>query len=209
MKKIIGLVALLASSTVCADSVESKVVELRIQLKKPVIETRLKTKSRIENLSDVVCSGAFIGSNGEIITARHCMEKAESIEVITEDKKKYTATIATVSANHDLALILIDKRNTPFFVLASSVTRGEQVSVYGSPLGITDVYSHGTVARIDGDCTLLDCGVLPGNSGGPVLNSKDELVGVATAGFVVGFGMTHLNIAQGIDAIYFFLNGRK
>jgi S1-C subfamily serine protease len=46
--------------------------------------------------------------------------------------------------------------------------------------------------------------VLPGNSGGPVLNEEGQLLGIATAGFIVFYGTTHLNVMQSLDAIIGF-----
>lgn len=206
------LCSLLIVSNVQAGSVvtpvEQKVVEIHMtgKLAEPV-----ETKKRRESIKQLpldrrgTCSGAFVDAFGDIVTARHCVDKFDSFEVETYDKKLYTAYVVAVSGPHDLALIHIDKLNTPYFKIAADVKQGEEISILGSPLGITGTLSKGVVARLDGDITLLDCSVLPGNSGGPVFNSEGELVGVVTAGFVVMSGMTHLNLAQSIDTVLFFI----
>lgn len=203
MKKSIFL-TIFALSPLCAAQVEEKVVEVHM-----IREAVYLGENNFEELSPFpgkgTCSGAFISNKGDIITAKHCVDGVKEIEVQTFDRQSYKAVIVSTSIVHDLALIHIDRRNTPYFVLASSITRGERITTIGSPLAITDTMSVGIVARIDGDILLVDCSVIPGNSGGPIFNAKEELVGIASAGFVVMQGVTHLNIAQGIDAIYFFL----
>lgn len=190
-------------------SVEQKVVELRIK----EVETKPLKKARnhrLENLPNYsVCSGAFVSPIGHILTAKHCVENSEYIEVNTFDQQKYKAAIIKTSDIHDLALIRIDKLNSSFFKLARSVERGQTVFVLGSPLSITNTLSQGIIAKLNGDTLLLDCAALPGNSGGPVFNTQQELVGIVTAGYIVYFGTTHLNVAQGLEAILFFLWGIK
>jgi S1-C subfamily serine protease len=209
MKKYLWLL-LLGLATPVHASVEESIVELRITRTEEPTEMETALQPKVEEFgSKALCSGVFVGKTGEILTAKHCTEDAEEIIVLMSDGSRYKATVATTSAKQDLALLLIDRRDTPFLVLGSSVTRGESISALGSPLGITGVRTQGTIARIDGDLYFLDCGVLPGNSGGPVINTKNELVGIAVAGLIVGMGTTHLNIAQGVDSIFFFLNGRK
>lgn len=191
--------------------IESKVVE--IQFSRPQ-EIRIigkndeatKRKSRQENLPENrTCSGAFVSSNGDIITARHCIDQVESLHVETYDGQRYSVRITAISARHDLALLHIDRRNTPYFRLASRVRRGERISILGSPLSITNVLSRGFIAKIQGDILHVDCSALPGNSGGPVFNRKGELVGIVTSGFIVYAGTTHLNSAQGPDSLFYFL----
>jgi S1-C subfamily serine protease len=187
--------------------VEQKVVELHMVMNNPSMPERLNKRGKIVTLpfGTATCSGAFIDGTGDIITARHCVNGFASIEVQTYDRRKYDAVVITTSAVHDLALIHIDRQNTSFFSLADNVVRGEKIAILGSPLGVTDVLSTGMVARLDGDLTLLDCAALPGNSGGPVFNQDHKLVGVVVAGFIVGLGTTHLNIAQSLDNVRFFL----
>ncbi len=185
---------------------EQAVVELRIT-RAPIgsIDSKYKSKRNNMPMGTGVCSGSFINDNGDIITAGHCAAGAEAIEVITYDGRRYNAIIVATTSVHDLALLHIDRLNTVHFNPAKNVERGEKVFILGSPLAITNTLSTGIVAKLDGDLTLLDCSVLPGNSGSAVYDENGDMVGVATAGFVVGMGMTHLNIAQSVDAVLFFV----
>lgn len=211
MKKILVMMLLLApckllaASTDTINSVREKVVELHITHKPDVEAMQNKHKAKIADMrGHSICSGAFVDSIGDILTARHCAANVESIEVITVDQREYAAKVVAISANHDLALIHIDEMNTPHFTLARGIQQGETVYTYGSPLGIMGTLTKGIVAKLNGDVNYVDCSVLPGNSGGPLFNEAGELVGITTAGFIVLYGTTHLNIAQSISAILFF-----
>lgn len=186
--------------------VEQKIVELHIT-QRPLGEAAETKRSRkkIENLGKAVCSGSFITDTGDIITAGHCVQGAEAIEVITHNNEIYSAVVVATSSIHDLALIHIDKLGTPYFKLTKNVTRGERIFILGSPLGITDTLSTGVVAKLGGDITLVDCGALPGNSGSVVFDDNGYMIGILTAGYRVDFGTTHLNLAQSADAVWFFL----
>ena len=185
--------------------VEQAVVELRITKKeRPEAESRYKQKKQ-DLAGHAVCSGSFIDDQGDILTAGHCTVDVQEIDVVTYDGKEYQAVILATSAVHDLALIHIDRRNTVYFQAAGNVTRGEKMFVLGSPLGISNSLSTGIVAKLDGDQILLDCGVLPGNSGSAAYDADYNMIGVVTAGYIVGFGTTHLNVAQSLDAVWFFV----
>lgn len=206
------LIALLILPATVFASVEQKVVEIHMTAPNPAaVEAKRgrRTQNLPLNLRSGTCSGEFINDSGDILTARHCVDGFEMWQVQTFDRHSYYATVVATSSTHDLALLHIDKRNTPFFELAETVVRGQKIFVLGSPLGITDTLSTGIIAKIDGDVTLLDCSALPGNSGGPVFDADQKLVGMLNAGFIVMFGVTHLNMAQGVDAIYFFLKDVK
>jgi S1-C subfamily serine protease len=198
-----------AASTDTIAEVRPKVVELHITLKD--MPKALLKKSRLEKLGIVnaegkaLCSGAFVTRNGYILTAKHCTESAAAIEVVTLDGQEYRATIMAESKTQDLAVIRIDKQNTPFFDVEREETlQGQAITVYGSPLGITGTLNNGYIARKSGDLDYIDCSALPGNSGGPVFNEQGHLVGVLIAGFIVLYGTTHLNVMQSLDSVQFF-----
>ncbi len=213
MKKILVILLSFTLSqafavTITSEPVENKVVEIHMSNKIPstVSDAKHRRKTNIIPLpGQGICSGAFIDDIGDIITARHCVEGYDTFAVITSDRQEYMAIILATSTIHDLALLHIDYRNTKYFKPAVNIYRGESISVLGSPLGIQDTLSEGVISRINGDITLIDCSVLPGNSGGPVFDKDGKLVGIVSAGYVVMMGMTHLNIVQGIDAIWFFV----
>lgn len=187
---------------------EQKTVEIHMTRTEPeAVEAKVSKAKRREVPFDRhgTCSGSFIDDRGDILTAKHCVAEFDKFEVQTYDHRHYAAVLIATSPVHDLALIHIAKYNTPYFNLADDVRRGEDIYVLGSPLGITDIVTEGIIAKLDGDDTLLDCGVLPGNSGGPVIDKNHELVGVVIAGYIVGMGTTHLNIAQSLDTVRFFL----
>ncbi len=194
-----------AASTETLNEVRSKVVELNITRKESPAKAESKHKRRIEKF-DVksVCSGAFVTRNGHILTAKHCTQGAAEIVVLTADRQEYKATVLLESPTQDLAVIRIDRQNTPFFELAESAVQGQPIHTYGSPLGIMGTYTTGVIARLNGDVSYVDCGILPGNSGGPVFNDNGEMVGVAVAGFIVMLGTTHLNVMQSLDSIIYF-----
>lgn len=196
----------IATQLTPAHRVEERIVELHITEVEEAVPAKQKVKHHKENFAaHALCSGAFIDAIGDIITARHCTEGAASIDVVTYDNREYRAVIAATSTTHDLALLHIDRLNTQYFSPAPEVKRGETIYILGSPLGISDTLNTGIVAKLGGDETLLDCSVLPGNSGSTVFDENQDLVGVATAGFIVILGTTHLNIAQGVDAVEFFI----
>jgi len=186
---------------------EYKVVEIHMTRTEPeAVETKIvKSRRQVPYDRHGTCSGSFIDDRGDVLTAKHCVTDFDKFEVQTYDHRHYAAVVVATSSVHDLALIHIAKYNTPYFKLAEDVERGEEILTLGSPLGITDVVTEGIIAKIDGDDVLLDCGVLPGNSGGPVLNSHFKLVAVVIAGYIVGMGTTHLNVAQSLDNVRFFL----
>ncbi len=208
---IIGLFSILFAACATKDeSPEAKVVEIHMtghSASKDAEETKRRGRRETMPLMDhsALCSGEFITPQGHVLTAKHCVEGFDSFDVVTSDGSHYTATVTAVSPTHDLALLHVDCLYPAYFALARETHKGDHIRVMGSPLAITGVTTEGYIAKKDGDTLLLDCGVLPGNSGGPVVNDAGELVGVATAGFVVLFGMTHLNIAQSADAVYHFM----
>jgi S1-C subfamily serine protease len=165
----------------------------------------MKIKGRIPVDRHFVCSGGFIDNHGDILTAKHCTEDADLITIVTADNQYYRGTIVATSTLQDLAVIHIDRLNTPYFVFASSVSQGEEISTLGSPLALTGTQSWGRVARLSGDLLFMDESVLPGNSGGVVFNKNEELVGCAVSVAIVGFGVTHLAQAQSLDTVVFFI----
>jgi serine protease Do len=132
-------------------------------------------------------SGSVVSGNGLIITNNHVIREvgpSGQVSVRTANGQRYTGRVVAVDRRYDLALIQVAGSNQlPTVPFASQgIQPGEAVFAIGSPYGRPGVMTAGTFssARINGD--LQSRVVLnPGNSGGPLLNDRGELVGINKA----------------------------
>jgi S1-C subfamily serine protease len=138
-------------------------------------------------------SGFVLDKQGHILTNNHVIDNAQTVEVTLSDKKKYKATVVGVDKNHDLALLQIkDAANLTPATLAesSNLVVGQRVYAIGNPFGFSGTMTRGIISairsvempsgnRID-DAIQTDASVNPGNSGGPLLNSRGEVIGITT-----------------------------
>ena len=187
-----------------SSSVRDKVVELNITFAPPPnAEVKKARKLLYSKVGRAVCSGVFISPWGHILTAKHCVQDSTNIDVLTYDGRIYNAKIRVQAEKADLAVIQIGHFGTSYFALAPIIREGEPICTLGSPLGLTRAVTKGVVSKILGDIMVLDCTAVPGNSGGPVLNSKNELVGIVSDMIIVFLGPAHLTVAQTVDSIRF------
>ena len=99
---------------------------------------------------------------------------------------RISATIVDVDKAKDLALLSTGQRIAGLGTSTTQVKPGQQVVVVGAPLGLDDTVTTGVISAYrpddpDGPTIQFDAPINPGNSGGPVVNAKDQVVGVATA----------------------------
>lgn len=195
-----------AEDTSAVVEMDKKIVELHITFAPPpTAEVKKQRKTMLTKAGKALCSGSFISPYGHIITAKHCVDGATDISVIASDGQEYTASIRAISKHYDIAVIQVARFGGPFFELAKeSLGRSETVWIMGSPLGLTGTVTRGIVSKLGGDVTFMNCTALPGNSGGPVINSKGELAGVLSAIIVVYLGPSNISIAVSTDAIRLF-----
>jgi serine protease Do len=99
-----------------------------------------------------------------------------------KDGTSLSADLVNVSSNHDLALLQLKGYRTPFIARNRSGGPRQTDSVYaiGSPLGIADTITIGTFTGTRDGLLVTDARILPGNSGGPMVNQNGEAVGVNT-----------------------------
>ena len=138
-------------------------------------------------------SGFILDKQGHILTNNHVIDNAQAIEVTLSNKRKYKATVVGIDTAHDIALLQIkDAPDLQPAVLADSTNLvvGQLVYAIGNPFGFTGTMTRGIVsalrsvatptgAKID-DAIQTDASVNPGNSGGPLLNSRGEVIGITT-----------------------------
>ena len=139
-------------------------------------------------------SGFFISADGYAVTNNHVVDKAEQVEVTTDDGKTYSAKVIGVDARTDVALIKIDARGTdfPFVHFADKSPRiGDWVLAVGNPFGLGGTVTAGIVSARGRDIGAgpyddfiqLDAAVNKGNSGGPTFDVDGNVIGVNTAIF--------------------------
>ena len=142
-------------------------------------------------------SGVIIMENGYIVTNNHVIENASKIEVILNDKRSYDAELVGRDPETDLALLKIEEVGLPFLRFGNSddVKGGEWVIAVGNPFNLTSTVTAGIVSAKGRNINLLrqnseyaienfiqtDAAVNPGNSGGALVNTSGELIGINTA----------------------------
>lgn len=145
-------------------------------------------------------SGVIVSSEGYIVTNNHVIENASEIEVILNDNSKYSAKLVGADPSTDIAVLKIEGSGFLPIPLGNSddLHIGEWVLAVGNPFNLTSTVTAGIVSAKARNINLLsdrtqqnivpiesfiqtDAAVNPGNSGGALVNTKGELVGINTA----------------------------
>lgn len=143
-------------------------------------------------------SGFVIDPRGYILTNHHVVQEAETIEVTLGDQTRYPAKFVGADPRNDVALIKIDPRGRKLTALpladSSTLQVGQRVLAIGNPFGFQSTLTTGVVSAVGrtvqtGQTTFIDeaiqtdAAINQGNSGGPLLDSHGEVIGVNTAIF--------------------------
>ncbi len=148
-------------------------------------------------------SGVIISEDGYIVTNNHVISGASELEITLNDNRSFKAKLIGTDEKMDIALLKIDsKEKLPFAVFADSdaINVGEWVLAVGNPYNLTSTVTAGIVsakARNLSDTGIqsfiqTDAAVNPGNSGGALVNTRGELIGIntmisSTTGSYVGY----------------------
>jgi S1-C subfamily serine protease len=143
-------------------------------------------------------SGFVLDTDGHILTNNHVIEGAQKVEVTLWNQRKYKATVVSADRNHDIALLQILDSNGRAVAglqpatLADSkgLVVGQRVYALGNPFGFSGTMTRGIISalravqlpsgvKVD-DAIQTDASVNPGNSGGPLLNSHGDVIGITT-----------------------------
>lgn len=144
-----------------------------------------------------VGSGIVISADGYILTNNHVVDGAvnENIEVVLNDKRVFEARIVGQDPSTDLAVLKIDARNLPSITIGNSdeVDVGEWVLAIGNPFRLRSTVTAGIVSALSRDVQIIndqmrvesfiqtDAAINKGNSGGALVNTSGELIGINTA----------------------------
>lgn len=142
-------------------------------------------------------SGVIISSDGYIVTNNHVVDNAHNIEIVLNDNRTYSAKLIGRDPATDIALVKIDEKDLPTISYGNSdeLKVGEWVLAVGNPFNLTSTVTAGIVSAKERNINLLhqkqqyaiesfiqtDAAVNPGNSGGALVNTNGELVGINTA----------------------------
>ena len=145
-------------------------------------------------------SGVIISADGYIVTNNHVVEKADKIRITLNNKKTYDAELIGTDPTTDLALLKIEEAGLPYISYGNSdqLKIGEWVLAVGNPFNLTSTVTAGIVSAKGRDIDILssdpftgsssiesfiqtDAAVNPGNSGGALVNTKGELIGINAA----------------------------
>lgn len=140
-------------------------------------------------------SGVIISEDGYIVTNNHVIDNSKEIEVVLNDKRSYTAKVVGADPNTDIALLKIEETDLPYIIFGNSdeMKVGEWVLAVGNPFNLTSTVTAGIVSAKARNINILnaamkiesfiqtDAAVNPGNSGGALVNTAGELIGINTA----------------------------
>jgi serine protease Do len=140
-------------------------------------------------------SGVIISGDGYIVTNNHVIQGADKIEVVLNDKRSFIAEVAGADPNTDVALLKIQEKELPFLSYGNSdlVKIGEWVLAVGNPFNLNSTVTAGIISAKGRNNILAgksnpvesflqtDAAVNPGNSGGALVNTNGELIGINTA----------------------------
>ena len=140
-------------------------------------------------------SGVIISEDGYIVTNNHVVAGADKIEVVLNDRRTYTGEIIGADASTDVALLRIKEKGLPFLSYGNSETVkvGEWALAVGNPFNLESTVTAGIISA-KGRSNILDvnkrpiesfiqtdAAVNPGNSGGALVNTNGDLIGINTA----------------------------
>ncbi len=166
-----------------------------------------RTPQQEEEVPRGVGSGFIISPDGYLLTNAHVVEGADEVYVTLTDKREFRAKIIGVDKRTDVAVVKIDGTNLPRLAIGdpNRLRVGEWVIAIGSPFGLENTVTAGIVsakARDTGDYLPLiqtDVAVNPGNSGGPLINMRGEVVGIYSQIYSRSGGFMGISFAVPID----------
>jgi S1-C subfamily serine protease len=157
-------------------------------------------------------SGFLISPDGRILTNNHVISGSSKIEVRFSDGSRYTAKVLVADRADDLAMIQIDpKKKVPFLKLGDSdgLQVGQKVLAIGNPFGFSGTLTTGIVSSLareirNENSTLegliqTDAAINEGNSGGPLLDSQGNVIGINTAILAPSGGNIGIGFAMPIN----------
>jgi serine protease Do len=160
-------------------------------------------------------SGSIVSPEGLILTNEHVIRGTSSglVTVATTTGKRYTGQVIATDRRNDLALVRLnttDRFPTVRLSNSQAIQVGQRVFAIGSPFGLSGTLTTGILSRIGRNGDLqTDAALNPGNSGGPLLNSRGELIGVNKAILSRGGGNIGIGFATSVAVAQDFIQQNR
>ncbi len=157
-----------------------------------------------------VGAGFIVDPGGSIVTNAHVVGSATKITVKLTDGSEVPGTVAAKAQGTDIALVKIERSHMPSvqFGSAEGLRKGQEVAALGAPLGLEGSVSRGSVSNPKQDVQgkpyiQIDVALNPGNSGGPLIDSRGLVVGmntkIAAGAQNVGFAILAEDVCKFLD----------
>lgn len=147
-----------------------------------------KLDEKLSGKGPNIGSGAIISADGYIVTNYHVIDGASKIVVRLQDRREFSAKLVGSDPGTDLALLKVDAVDLPFLTFGDSnqIKVGEWVLAIGSPFGFENTVTVGVISATGRSLgseryvpfIQTDAAVNPGNSGGPLLNTSGDMIGI-------------------------------
>ena len=155
-------------------------------------------------------SGFVISADGYVLTNHHVVDGADEVKVTLPDRRELTAKVVGSDQQYDVALLKVDAKGLPTVRIGNSAVLkpGQWVVAIGSPLGLDHSVTAGIVSAVGRSASpeqryvpfiQTDVAINQGNSGGPLLNTRGEVVGINSQIFSVSGGYMGISFAIPID----------
>ncbi|MGO4467706.1 trypsin-like peptidase domain-containing protein, partial [Pseudoduganella sp. RAF53_2] len=160
-----------------------------------------------EEVQRGVGSGFITSADGFVLTNAHVVDGADEVYVTLTDKREFKAKVLGQDTRTDVAVLKIDGSKLPYLTIGDSsrIRVGEWVIAIGSPFNLESTVTAGIIsakARDTGDYLPLiqsDVAVNPGNSGGPLINMRGEVIGINSQIATLSGGYNGISFSVPID----------
>ncbi len=178
-----------------ASEVTPSVVYILVELGEAEAEELTGPERFFRRPRQSVGSGVIVSEDGYIVTNNHVISGAGEIRVTLADKRQFEARVVGADPSTDLAVLKIDAEGLPAIPIGNSdgVDVGEWVIAVGNPFRLTSTVTAGIVGALGRQVNIIDgsfgienfiqtdAAISPGNSGGPLVNLRGEMIGINTA----------------------------